>query len=79
MKQYVRLTALVGPEARRITVWAIDLGVRRGWHRFSVVGKDGDQIGDTVRIIMGREGSADFVKVRPARMNLKYAELEVVE
>lgn len=75
-KAYVRLKARIGADARIVTVWAIDLGVSaQGMRRFSVVTKDGER---QDRLIIGRDGSDDFISIRPARMNLHYAELELV-
>ena len=81
-KEYVRLTYLPhGDQARRKTVWAVVL--RRASSRITYL--ECDKEGDTERevkpgVVQKRMiiAAPQDVSERPAKMNLKYAELEVV-
>jgi hypothetical protein len=74
---YVRLTFKTGLDGRPLTVWARPLAQNPRTPRlrcFRVVAHDGE-VGNKLAVV----AAADVVRELPARMNLTYAQLEVVQ
>lgn len=72
MKEYYRLTLTLAPNKRR-TFWCYKSGtVARQFQAYIVVDKGGDRLNEIV--ICAPE---DIISIKPAKMNLKYAELEL--